>query len=187
MKLTEFESVERYIEVQRRTDGRKSRRSSAKKREIRRIADWIKQQEGSRVRFGICHGARYGMEVDWFKLRFRRAEIIGTDLFLKGHPGVIEWDFHEVKPEWIGKADFVYSNSLDHSYDPMVCLTTWLGQLKDEGHLFVLWHPCQINVRRGDCFGAHLHEYVALMNEAGRVVDVIYHGGLLFTLVATNK
>ena len=26
--------------------------------------------------------------------------------------------FPEVKPEWIGKADFIYSNSFDHSYDP---------------------------------------------------------------------
>ncbi|MBK6621188.1 MAG: hypothetical protein IPG32_10020 [Saprospirales bacterium] len=47
-------------------------------------------------------------------------EVIGTEISdsASKFSHTIEWDFHEVKPEWIGRADFIYSNSFDHSYDP---------------------------------------------------------------------
>ncbi|MEJ0015745.1 MAG: hypothetical protein WDN25_04115 [Acetobacteraceae bacterium] len=31
----------------------------------------------------------------------------------------IQWDFHEVKPEWLNSVDFIYSVSWDHRYDPV--------------------------------------------------------------------
>jgi hypothetical protein len=30
----------------------------------------------------------------------------------------VQWEFHDDNPEWQGKADFVYSNSWEHAYDP---------------------------------------------------------------------
>ena len=186
MELIPFKSYDRYRDIQRKTERRKSRRPGVKRHEIDGIADWIKENCNA-VRFGICHGARYGHEVDWLKVHFRRAEVIGTDLFPKDHPKVIAWDFHKENIQWKNKADFIYSNSLDHSYDPLACLGIWFKQLKSNGAMFLLWHPCQIATHRGDCFGAHFHEYVDLINEVGVVEDIIYQGGLLFTIVARRK
>jgi hypothetical protein len=185
MKLTDFKSYERYRDIQKKSDRRKSRRPGVKRHEVKKISNWLK--EVGSVKFAICHGARYGHEIDWFKQHFEQADIVGTDLFPKEHSKVLEWDFHKQRDEWIGRADFVYSNSLDHSYDPVACLAVWFDQLKDTGRMFLLWHPCQIGTHRGDCFGAHFHEYVELLSDVGRVEDVLYHGGMLFTIVARRK
>lgn len=52
---------------------------------------------------------------------------------------VIEWDFHKVKPAWIGKASFVYTNALDHSYDPVMAIQKWLSCLTCGGILILEW------------------------------------------------
>ena len=49
----------------------------------------------------------------------------------------IQWDFHEINPDWVNKFDFVYSNSLDQSNKPKEALQVWLNQLKKDGILIV--------------------------------------------------
>src|SRR5205085_5045838 len=63
--------------------------------------------------FGICHGTRRGREQEWFR-EYLRCEVIGTEISdtAEQFPHTIRWDFHEAKPEWLGSADFIYSNSL---------------------------------------------------------------------------
>jgi hypothetical protein len=51
----------------------------------------------------------------------------------------IEWDFHEVKPEWLGAVDIVYSNSYDHSYDPHKLFPAWLSCLSVNGVMALEW------------------------------------------------
>jgi len=38
-----------------------------------------------------------------------------------------------VRPEWDGKADIVYSNSLDHAYDPAQALRAWARSVREGG------------------------------------------------------
>ena len=80
------------------------------------------------VEFGICHGTRRGKEQEWFR-KYLGCGVIGTEISdtVEQFPHTIEWDFHETKAEWINSADFIYSNSLDHSYDPKKCLTACTG------------------------------------------------------------
>jgi hypothetical protein len=90
--------------------------------------------------FGICHGTRRGKEQEWFR-HYLGCEVIGTEISGTAElfPHTIQWDFHEVKPEWIKAADFIYSNSFDHSYDPEKCLNAWMRCLK-KGGLCILEH-----------------------------------------------
>lgn len=86
------------------------------------------------IKFGLCHGTRSGMEQQWFREHLG-CEVIGTEIAdsASQFPHTIQWDFHEVKPEWIGSVDFIYSNSFDHSYDPELCLNRWVSCLKPGG------------------------------------------------------
>jgi hypothetical protein len=49
----------------------------------------------------------------------------------------VQWDFHEEKADWLDYFDIVYSNAIDHSYNPTRVLTTWRNQLNKSGVLFL--------------------------------------------------
>jgi hypothetical protein len=52
------------------------------------------------------------------------------DLRGSGLPGLGQYGcLSEVKPEWVGAVDFIYSNSFDHTYDPQKCLDAWVSCL----------------------------------------------------------
>ena len=187
MKLKPYESYEKYVESQRRTDLLKTGMdSSITQHIVSEIATCIRNT-GIPVSRILCHGARCGQEVYWFQVEFPQARSWGTDLFLKGHSNVVQWDFHERKRQWVGRLDIVYSNSLDHSYDPRKALQCWFDQLRLTGMLCLQWSKWHRRAFRGDCFGAELHEYVDLLNEFGIICDEIQHGRSYVTLVAKRK
>jgi hypothetical protein len=85
-------------------------------------------------KFGLCHGTRRGLEQKWFK-DFLQCEVVGTEISdtATDFPDTIQWDFHQVKEDWINSTDFIYSNSWDHSYDPKLCIERWMSCLHQEG------------------------------------------------------
>ncbi len=87
----------------------------------------------------LCHGARNGRELEFFLDQYPDSRVIGTDISPTANEiaNMFEWDFHEVKEEWLGKWNMIYSNSFDHSYDPEKCLRTWTDQLTEDGILCV--------------------------------------------------
>ena len=58
-------------------------------------------------------------------------EFLGTGVsdLATQFPHTIQWDFHDVEPEWLDSADVIYSNSFDHSYAPQRCLDAWMPYL----------------------------------------------------------
>ncbi len=94
----------------------------------------------AQVEFGICHGTRNGKEQEWFR-KYLNANVIGTEISdtAEQFPNTIQWDFHDVKDEWINKVDFIYSNSFDHSYDQKKCLDAWMSCIK-KGGMCILEH-----------------------------------------------
>ena len=121
--------------------------------------------------FGICHGTRQGLEQKWFS-RYLNCPVIGTEISDTAHKyeNTIEWDFHQIKDEWISEADFIYSNSWDHSYDPEHCFRQWVRCLKPGG-LMMLEHSSQHTpntANRLDPFGAQFAELVTLLARWGR-------------------
>jgi hypothetical protein len=109
------------------------------------------------VSFGICHGTRRGDEQAWFR-KYLGCEVIGTEISdtAEQFPDTIQWDFHDVKPEWIDSVGFIYSNAFDHSYDPEKCLNTWMSCVK-KGGVCILEHTSgHERATELDPFGAHI-------------------------------
>jgi hypothetical protein len=126
---------------------------------IKFLSDYLAEFSGRPTSFGICHGTRRGNEQKWFR-QYLSCEVIGTEISdsASQFPNTIQWDFHQAKPEWEGKADFIYSNSFDHSYDPEACLNTWIDSLRIGG-LCILEHS-NLHAPEGanelDPFGAEI-------------------------------
>lgn len=125
---------------------------------IQFLADYIRKKNKT-VEFGICHGTRRGKEQEWFH-KYLGCEIIGTEISdtAKDYPNTIQWDFHDVKEEWLNRVDFIYSNSFDHSYDPEMCINQWISCLKPGGMCILEhsdFHGVQ-GVDELDPFGAEL-------------------------------
>jgi SAM-dependent methyltransferase len=186
MKLLKFSTYEQYVEAQRRSDKRKSPRPGLKRVEVSDVASWLRHC-GAAVRAGLCHGARAGQEVDWYQQEFPKSRVWGTDLFLKGHRRILEWDFSRPRAEWVGVFDFVYSNALDHARDPVETLKVWADQLKPTGHLLIQWNAWQTKTKGGDCFGAEFHEYLSMLESVARVVNVIWHYGSVVTICCEKR
>jgi len=181
MKLIEFLDYNHYVKAQKSTVMRRGMGPYFTDAEMEAIGEWSQRKELI-VKRGICHGARNGLEADELMNQFPGSTIFGTDLFpysgksssSRGKAKVIEWDFGKPHSKWKGRFDLIYSNSLDHAQDPIKTLAVWYEQLTSNGALFIQWNRSDVGVKSGDCFGAELSEYIALMNVAGRVVDLLY-------------
>jgi len=123
----------RYRKVQEEGNLRKIENVWVLEKNIEFLADYLKKTI-DRPKFGICHGTRRGMEQQWFR-KYLGCEVIGTEISKSAteFPHTIEWDFHEVKSEWIDAVEFIYSNSFDHSYDPEKCLNAWMSCVRTGG------------------------------------------------------
>ena len=124
---------ERYRQVQTAGNKEKLGQTWAVEENIAFLSDYLAKHLG-KVEFGLCHGTRQGKEQAWFK-KYLKCDVLGTEISDTAgqFPDTIQWDFHEVKPEWLGAAGFVYSNSFDHSYDPEKCLQAWMSCVKPGG------------------------------------------------------
>lgn len=130
MKVWEYENYEEYKKEQ--VAGNKMKLNSV----------WVKQESIQEILklkpFAgevICHGTRNGREQELFKKFLPGCFVIGTEISdtATKFPNTIEWDFHEVKEEFVNRFDILYSNSFDHSYDPEKCLRTWKDQINPLG------------------------------------------------------
>lgn len=182
MKLIQFVDYEAYVNAQRKTLTRRGMGPYFNDIQIRKNCDWMRGFLGRDPVSGVCHGARNGLECDEFKKSFPECMVFGTDLFPfsgrsavhRGVSDVIEWDFSNLNPDWTGKFNFVYSNSLDHAKDPAATVQLWLSQLKSDGCLLLDWSNADSNAGGGDNFGASLWEWVQLGNMLGRTMELIY-------------
>lgn len=119
--------------------------------------------------FGICHGSRRGKEQAWFR-RHLGCEVIGTEISdtASDFPHTIQWDFHEAKAEWLGAADFIYSNAFDHAYDPEKCLNAWMSCLKPNGICLIEHSSRHERASELDPFGAKIEVMPYLILNWGR-------------------
>lgn len=185
MELIHFNSHSEYIEAQKRTLAARGIGPYFTWVEIANICEYL-QRSGIKAQKAICHGARNGLECDEFRKHLDGLDVFGTDLFPysgrsrhhKGESQVIEWDFHVANSDWIGKFDFVYSNSLDHSHDPEGSLDVWMRQIKSTGRVLLQYTKSHVHagnrIVTGDCFGVEFWEFVALCNKYGTLDHLVY-------------
>jgi hypothetical protein len=129
--------------------------------------------------FALCHAVRFGYEVVWFREEFPTMNVLGTDISpsiadvaLSRGAQVIAWDFHKVKPEWLGAASFIYTNALDHSFDPKLALGKWLSCLTCSGVLILEWTKAHNRAQTSDVdvFEGSFETYKDLAKKAGGVI-----------------
>lgn len=137
---------------------------------IKFLSDYIKDNIRD-VKLGICHGTRRGKEQEWFR-KYLHTDVIGTEISdtATQFPNTIQWDFHEIKEEWINNVDFIYSNSFDHSYNPKKCLDNWMKCVNQNG-VCILEHTSEhVSATELDPFGADilLMPYLVLLWGEGK-------------------
>jgi hypothetical protein len=175
MKIHDYGSYAAYVKTQEASNIRKLNSLWVSDQEIDLISNYIKDRIAT-PKLGICHGVRKGYEVSRFRKNLG-IDVIGTDISKTANDfeNVIQWDFHKVKQEWLNSVDFVYSNSLDHSYDPHTCLKAWLSCLAEGGLCFIHWgvgHG-KITTETGDCFAASRDEYREMLSQHAHIRDEI--------------
>jgi hypothetical protein len=163
--------LEEYQRVQ--TEGNKAKINAVWviEENIAFLAEYLKRLIGI-PRFGLCHGTRRGLEQAWFRKYLCRCEVIGTEISdtAAEFPHTIQWDFHEVKGEWIDNTDFIYSNAFDHSYDPEKCLDAWMSCVRSGG-VCILEHSTMhgaSGTSKLDPFGAELVQMPFLIATWGK-------------------
>lgn len=177
MKLHKYQSINEYKKIQSKGNKAKLGATWVFEDTIKTLAAYVKSNMPGQV-FGICHGTRRGNEQRWFLENLDNAKVIGTEISdtATKFEHTIQWDFHEVKDEWIGNVDFIYSNSMDHSYDPKMCLDQWMKCIKKEsGVCFIEWtnQHNELHTSQYDCFGAAKEEYIKMIEEKYSIKDQI--------------
>ena len=178
--LYKYQNYEEYKKIQIDGYTQKIRSSWVSPNDIQDILSPYIMNHNAEVSFGLCHGTRRGIEqssfISSFKEHGTEISVIGTEIAPNAttqFPNTIEWDFHNVKDEWIKKVDFIYSNALDHSYDPQMCLDIWMTCLNDKGLCFIEWAKDDEESTRLDPFGASFEEYKTWFQEKYDLVDVL--------------
>ena len=173
MKIHKYKDYDEYRRTQIKANIQKLNHSWVVRDHIQFLASYL-QEKVSPLRFGLCHGTRRGLEQSWFR-EFLGIEVIGTEISptAKQFPHTIEWDFHDVKDEWVGAVDFIYSNALDHSYDPQKCLASWMQCVRPGGVCLIEWSKNHIESSSMDPFGATLDEYRQMISCDFQLLDEI--------------
>ena len=168
MIVYKYNSYEEYVAEQTRANHKKLHYSWVSKTTMKAITNRVDNIENI-----LCHGSRRGTELEYFLECCPTANIIGTDISdtATKFSNTVQHDFHEVNEDWIGTFDIVYSNSFDHSYDPIKALDTWIAQLNDTGVLCVeLMDGYDNESTKMDPLEIAHDEYIELINERGHEV-----------------
>lgn len=157
---------EEYIAAQIDANRRKRKSVWVSKDNIAFLADYL-----GPVNMIVCHGTRNGAEQRYFAECYPDARIVGTEISPEAtsYDMTIHHDFHE--PLGI-HADLIYSNALDHAFDPIRALSTWMS----EADRVVVEHSdCDFEdrVTPFDPFGASFDELYSMISLIGEVIDVL--------------
>ena len=169
MKIYKYSSYEDYKKTQIFYNKKKIDKVWADEKTLRILSEYLKKNIKSEKLKGICHGSRNGFEQKCFLNEIPNLEIIGTDISetALNYENSVVHDFHDIKQDWIGFFDFVYSNSLDQSYDPKQALNVWLDQVKKDGFV-IIEHSDQHSVAASgkmDPFGVETNFFPYLLSQ----------------------
>ena len=186
MKIWKYENYNEYVEAQTCANVRKIKSIWVEQKTIQKVHSF--KPEANAI---ICHGTRNAAEQKFFKQYYLDAEVIGTEIShtAKDFPMTVQHDFHEVKEEWLGKFDILYTNAFDHSYDPVKCLATWKDQLSDDGVMFIEHGHAEVNnrSRAQDPLEISIEELLELFKEMGLNATIKGNVGKSATLYQVTK
>ena len=173
--LHKYKNYDEYkkIQIDGNIEGIKSNRCWVTENNIKFLSNFL-EKEVPNLKFGICHGTRQGKEQEGFS-KYLGISVIGTEISPSAtmFPNTIQWDFHNVKDEWVNNVDFIYSNSFDHSYKPEACLDAWMKCITDGGVLILEWTTDHIEYTELDPFGATLKYYKKLISKKYNLIKIL--------------
>ena len=169
VKIYKYKDYNEYKETQTFFNKKKIDKVWADENSLRIICNFLKDNLILDKIKGLCHGSRNGFEQKFFNDELQNAEVLGTDISdtATNFENSIVHDFHDEKKEWVDNFNFIYSNSLDQSYDPRKALNTWLDQVKKDGYL-IIEHSDQhgvISSGKMDPFGVEANYFPYLLTE----------------------
>ena len=169
VKIHKYKNYDEYKKTQIYFNKLKIDKVWADKDTLKIISDFLKENIRLNNIKGVCHGSRNGFEQNFFNNNIPGAQVIGTDISetAKDFKDSIVHDFHDQKKEWLNSFDFVYSNSLDQSYNPQKALSTWIDQVKKDGFV-IIEHSDQHGVvasGKMDPFGVEASYFPYLITE----------------------
>ena len=168
-KIHKYKNYDEYKKTQIFFNKQKINKVWADEDTLKIISNFLKENIKSEKIKGLCHGSRNGFEQKCFINEIPNAEVIGTDISetANDYDNSIVHDFHDEKKDWIENFDFVYSNSLDQSYDPEKALNTWINQVKKNRYV-IIEHSDQhgvISSGKMDPFGVEANFFPYLLTE----------------------
>ena len=169
VKIYKYKNYDEYKKTQIFYNKKKIEHVWADEKTLEKISDFLLENISTSIIKGICHGSRNGFEQNFFNKKKDRFHVIGTDISdtAKNYKDSVTHDFHEEKKEWLNNFDFVYSNSLDQSFDPRKALQAWLNQIKKDGFL-IIEHTDQHGViasGKMDPFGVEANFFPYLLSD----------------------
>lgn len=167
--LYQYPDYETYKAVQIAGNKAKLRRQFVKESHIALLAAYL-DAALPKIGFGLCHGTRSGAEQAWFTRHLKGGpDVIGTEISdtATQFPKTVQWDFHQINPDWSGRCDFVYSNSWDHAFDPAMAFGAWIDALKPGGLMLLDYTSGQTagSSNALDPFGVSLERLCALLDD----------------------
>jgi len=183
VKIYKYKNYDEYKETQIFYNKKKIEHVWADEKTLDKISEFLLENISTSIVKGICHGSRNGFEQNFFNKKKDRFHVIGTDISdtAKNYKDSVTHDFHEEKKEWLNNFDFVYSNSLDQSFDPRKALQAWLNQLKKNGFI-IIEHTDQHGViasGKMDPFGVEANFFPYLLSDwFGHLISVKIIKGL---------
>jgi len=183
VKIYKYKNYDEYKETQIYFNKKKIEHVWADEKTLEKISNFLIENINTSIIKGICHGSRNGFEQNFFNQKKDKFYVIGTDISdtAKNYKNSITHDFHEEKKEWLNNFDFVYSNSLDQSFDPRKALVAWLNQLKKDGFI-IIEHTDQHGViasGKMDPFGVEANFFPYLLSDwFGHLISVKIIKGL---------
>ena len=169
IKIYKYKNYDEYKDTQIYYNKKKIEHVWADEKTLEKIRDFLIENTSTGIIKGICHGSRNGFEQNFFNKNQDKFYVIGTDISdtAENYKNSIIHDFHEEKKEWLNSFDFVYSNSLDQSFDPRKAVQTWLNQLKKNGFI-IIEHTDQHGViasGKMDPFGVEANFFPYLLSD----------------------
>ena len=169
VKIYKYKNYDEYKETQISYNKKKIEHVWADEKTLEKISEFLLENVSTGIIKGICHGSRNGFEQNFFNKKKNKFQVIGTDISdtAENYKDSVTHDFHEEKKEWLNNFDFVYSNSLDQSFDPRKALQAWLNQLKKNGFL-IIEHTDQHGViasGKMDPFGVEANFFPYLLSD----------------------
>ena len=188
MKVYKYKDYDEYVKAQQEASEKKWSNSFVDPESLEKLVmKYIYEELNIEPKLILCHGTRNGSEqklfIDYFGKNQIHPQVIGTEI-MTGSAGkaenTIEWDFHDVKDEWISNVDIIYSNSFDHSYKPEECLDSWMSCLNKNGVCIIEYDEICDSGSGSlvDCFGASLAYYKEIITKKYDIVDILSNKGM---------